>query len=483
MLSSSDAYLALVRSNYRAYVYHTHEGRWKPGKAVSYLCDEVQRFIEEGPTGAYQILVISLPPQHGKSMTITETLPAWYLCKHQEKRVIEISYSEDFAQLFGRRNKAKIERFGGLFGVRLAASPNSNTEFELSNQIGGMISRGILSGVTGRPADLMIIDDPIKTRQEADSETIRERIWDEWENSFKTRLQAGAKVIVIQTRWHEDDLAGRMIAREGERVRVINLPCEAEENDPLGRDMGDSLCPEIGKGNEWLQSYKASYMTQDGARAWNALFQGRPTAAQGNLIRSEWWKYYDTLPKMMRLVLSVDATFKDGKNNDFVAIQVWGKRDSNIYLVDALKAHLDFPDTCKAIEEFCSKYPKLNVKLIEDKANGPAIIQMLGKRIPGIVAVNPEGGKIARANAVSGAIEAGNVYLPKYASFTGDFVDECSAFPNGVHDDQVDCMTQALNRLLFQFADSPTPPEPPFPFHLPNQNANPLGKGEKVHVI
>lgn len=458
MSSASEAYTALVQSDYRAYVYYVHEGRWKPGKAASYLCERVQAFLERDSGAAYEVLLISLPPQHGKSMTITETLPSWYLGRNPENRVIEISYSEDFAQLFGRRNKAKIERFGDVFGVRLAKSPNNNTEFELDNQIGGMISRGILSGVTGRPANLMIIDDPIKTRQEADSETIRNRLWDEWENSFKTRLAAGAKVILIQTRWHEDDLAGRMLRRE-KRLEVINLPCEAEKKDLLGRMPGEALCPEIGKGNDWLREFKRSYESKEGSRAWNALFQGRPTSAEGNLLRREWWRYYDTPPQMVEEILSVDAAFKDGDDNDFVAIQAWGKRGADMYLLDAVKAHLDFPGTVREILRMRRARPRVRLVLVEDKANGSAIIQVLRTKIPGVVAVNPEGGKVARANAVSGAIESGNVWLPKFAPFTGDFVEECSAFPNGAHDDQVDCMTQALNRFMYWTANEPPPPD------------------------
>lgn len=451
-MSASDAYLALVQANYRAYCYHIHGGRWIPGKAVSYLCDRVQEFLRRDRGAAYEVLILSVPPQHGKSMTITETLPSWYLGRNPDKRVIEISYSEDFAQLFGRRNRDKIQRAGDIFGVALSRSTSSATEWEIEGHAGGMISRGILSGVTGRPADLMIIDDPIKTRQEADSETIRERIWDEWESSFRTRLQAGAKVILIQTRWHEDDLAGRMIQREP-NVEVINLPCEAEENDPLGRPVGAALAPEIGKDDRWLADFKRGFLGSQGSRAWTALFQGHPTSQEGNLIKREWWRYYDTLPRLAEVLISVDAAFKDGDDNDFVAVQAWGKTGPNMYLLDATKKHLDFPGTLREIRAVRRRWPETRIILVEDKANGSAVVQILRREIPGVIPVNPEGGKVARANAVSGAIESGNVYLPRNAPFTGDFVDECSSFPLGEHDDQVDAMTQALNRFIYWAAE------------------------------
>ena len=481
-MNVSEAYLQLCRQNYRAYVYHVHHGLWKPGRAISFVCDKVQEFVERKTDAPYEILAISLPPQHGKSMAITETLPSWALGRHPLWRVIEISYSEDFAVRFGRRNMAKVEEFGNLFNIKLADSPRNATDFELSNHVGGMISRGITSGVTGQPCNLMIIDDPIKNQMEADSETYRERIHNEWISSFRTRLAPGAKVILIQTRWHEDDLAGRLIDQEP-NIEVLNLPCEAEDNDPLGRAVGDSLAPEIGKDNNWLVQFKAAYSGSQGTRAWNALFQGRPTSAEGNLLKREWWQYYGEAPEMMETILSVDATFKDGKNNDYVAIQAWGKRDANCYLLDAIKKHMDFPETVEAIRAMKAKWPKARLVLVEDKANGSAIIQVLRREIPGILAVNPEGGKVARANAVSGSIEAGNVWLPKYGAFTADFVEECAAFPTGAHDDQVDAMTQALNRLIYFGAKVPVVEDKIFNFEFEKPKPKPGGQGEKVRII
>ena len=426
----------ILQTDYCAYVHYVHKGAWKISKFHRYICDMVQDFVEKDTGNSFDILILSVPPQHGKSTTITETLPSWYLGRHPRHRVIEISYSEEFAKKFGRRNRTKIKDFGGeIFDIHMAVSPDTNTEFELDNGYGGMISRGLYSGVTGNPANLMIIDDPVKTQEDADSETQREGVWEEWLASFRTRLAPKAKVIVIMTRWHEDDLAGRLIENEAD-VTVINLPLEAEDNDPLGRNIGDALCPEIGKDNKWLESFKKVYLTQGGARAWNALFQGHPTGLEGNLIKREWWKYYDKLPEIAEWVMSVDAAFKDGEDNDFVAIQVWGKTGADIYLVDAVKKHLNLPDTMREITRLRSLYKDCKTTLIEDKANGSAIINIMRKMMTGIIAVEPKGGKMSRMNAVVGVIESGNVYLPKNKNFTWDFVEECAAFPNGKHDDQ-----------------------------------------------
>lgn len=436
----------LCRRVYSDYVEYVHEGRWIKGKAVSYICDKVQEFIEADTGHAFDILVLSIPPQHGKSMTITETLPSWYLGKFPIKRIIEASYSEDFAQLFGRRNLRKIEQFGKeIFGIEKGNIAN-NTEFELSNGIGGMISRGILSGVTGRPADLMIIDDPVKNRQEADSKTYRDRVWAEWNDSFKSRLSFGAKVIIIQTRWHEDDFAGRIIKNE-KHVTVINLKCEADNNDPLGRKPGEALCPEIGKGNEWLKDFKSTFTTKEGSRTWNALYQGSPTPDDGNIFKRKWFKYYEKLPTLPYMLISVDATFKDKEDNDFVSIQVWGKRNSEFYLIDRVKDHFGFTETLNVIRQLRNKYNKCSAVLIEDKANGSAIVEVLQREFSGIIPINPEGGKIARANAVSPSFESGNVYFPKNKQWLYDYETELVSFPNAEHDDDVDCTTQAVNRL------------------------------------
>ena len=214
-----------ARKSYLEYVKFTNQG-YKESAFHNYLCNEIQKFIEKVDSSAFDILLLSVPPQFGKSTTVTETLPAYYLGKYPDKKVIICGYNEDFAIRFGRRNKEKIEEFNSILfpNCTLAEAPRSNVEFE-TTQKGRCISRGILSGLTGNTADLFIIDDPIKNRQEADSETTRNTIWNEYLNSVRTRIKPGGKLIVIQTRWHEEDLYG-MIAKNEKNVTIINIPCE-----------------------------------------------------------------------------------------------------------------------------------------------------------------------------------------------------------------------------------------------------------------
>ena len=395
--------IALMRENYATYCYFVHKGKWIDTHFHKFLANKIQSFVETYTGNPYDILVLSCPPQHGKSLTVTETFPSWYIGKYPDKRCIIACYNDDFAGKFGRRNKSKIEEVGKfVFDVRLTKS--SDRDMEVADHDGSIITRGIMSGITGNAGDLIIIDDPIKNRQEADSVTYRERLWEEWQNSIKTRTQAGTKIIIIQTRWHEDDLSGRVI-REEQNVEVVNIPVEAEENDILGRNIGDALCPEIGKDNKWLHSFKESYLkgAEGGSRAWNALYMGRPTSAEGNIFKREWWQYYNKLPDNIQLVgISVDATFKDSDTSDFVAIEVWGKLNGDYYLMDLIKKRMDFPDTLKAIRYMADKYPNKHSILIEDKANGSAIISMLKHEIGGIIAITPQESKEGRANAITG---------------------------------------------------------------------------------
>jgi len=473
--------IALSKEHYSAYVYHVHHGAWSPGRFPEFLCDKIQEFIERPPRAAYEILVLSCPPQHGKSMTVTETLPSWINGKFPDARIIIASYNDISASKFGRRNRRKVEEYGSeVFGISLSKA--SDQEYEIADHRGGTISRGIMSGITGNPAEFIIIDDPVKNRQEADSETYRDRMWDEWLNSIKTRLQAGGKVILIQTRWHEDDLAGRIIKYEP-NVEVVNIPCEAEKGDILGRPVGDALFPEIGKGNAWLAEFKAGYT--EGTRAWNALFQGRPTAEQGNILHREWWQEYIEAPRLMRTLLSVDAAFKNNPDNDFVCVGAWGKSYANSYLMDLINQRLDFPGTVKAVRHMAAKYPGSQI-LIEDKANGSAVVQVLRRSVPGIIPVQPIGGKIARVNAIAGYVESKNVYLPKFAPWKDAFIDQCAAFPNGANDDMVDMMSQALNRLYFVNANGPREEQAEQDFFkrlTQKETRDPLGRGGKIEVF
>lgn len=291
-------------------------------------------------------------------------------------------------------------------------------------------------------------DDPHNVN-DAPSALIRERTLDWWDQAMSTRLnnpKTGAKVIVMQ-RVHQDDLSGHVLKQGG--YEHLKLPAEYEGTKTMTSigwedprtDVGDLLWPER-FGTSELVSLKRSM----GSYAAAGQLQQRPAPLEGGLIKKAWFQFYRTLPQMDGVIQSWDMAFKDTKGSDFVAGQVWGYAGADRYLVDRFKQRVDFVESVKAVEAMSGKHPLTRTKLVEDKANGPAVISTLRHKISGLIPVTPEGGKIARVNAVVPAIEAGNVYLPHpdIAPWVNEFIEECAQFPNSAHDDEVDAMSQAL---------------------------------------
>lgn len=396
----------------------------------------------DSPDGLY-LVGNTLLPTHN-SMTVTETFPSYYLGRNPEKRVITSAYSEGLARKFGRLNRNKFaEMSDNIFGVSLATDNTSNTDWGIKGHRGGMISTGIGGSITGQGADCMIIDDPIKNAKEALSKTIRDNIWNEWESTLSTRLHDGASVIVIMTRWHEDDLIGRLLEKSPYNWIRLRLPAIAEDDDDLlNREIGEALCPELGYDEEWAALKKVEV----GSRTWASLYQQRPAPEQGSIIKREWLKYISVPPaRADNLIMSWDFTFKDSQASDYVVGQVWQKTGANYYMIDQVRGQMDFTSSKRALINLKKKYPRCRTILVEDKANGTAIINALQKDISGIIPITPKESKEARAYAVTPYFEAGNVYILENIQDLNDTVEEFVAFPNGKFDDRVDCATQALN--------------------------------------
>lgn len=410
-------------------------------------------------------LIISLAPQEGKSSRVAEIFPVWALQRNPDLRIVVASYGMALARRNGRAIRNRIITNGDLLGLRLSDDLAAQHEWQLAGHRGGVYAAGIGTALTGRPCDLMVIDDPVKDRSEADSATYRQNVWDWWTDVASTRLAPGAPVVLILTRWHEDDLAGRLQAAEdGHLWRVINIPAEADhrpeegETDPLGREPGEYLESARGRTRAQWDAIKV----RAGSRTWNALYQGRPSPAEGGIFHRDWWGEYDS-PRWVaqddgthwvlnpdEVVQSWDMAFKDTDASDYVVGQVWGRWGVEVFLLDQIHERLSFVDTLKAVRQLTARWPQATAKYIEDKANGTAVINALSRTVQGLIPVEPDGSKEARAAAVSPFVESGAVHLPapELAPWVGGFIDEHAAFPQGSHDDQVDATTQALNRLL-----------------------------------
>ena len=437
------AYNELCRRMYSEYLIRVHNGMYKPLRHTQYLADRLQAIAD----GEQKYIIVEMPPRHSKSMTITETFPSYFIGRNPNKRVIATAYSEGLARKFGRLNRNKLVEFGNdIFNIQMANDNSTATNWSVGDNAGGMVATGIGGSITGEGADLMIIDDPIKNNAEAQSETIRNKIWDEWETTLSTRLHKGASVIVVMTRWHEDDIVGRLLERSPYDWERIRMPAIAEdEDDLLGREVGEPLSIELGFDERWAELKKQEV----GSKTWNALYQQRPSASEGNIFKREWWQYYEQVPrKFDRMIISWDLTFKGNDSNDYVVGQVWIKKGADKYLVEQVRGQMDFPDTLQAVKTLARKYPKAREILIEDKANGPAVISSIQREVSGVIPIKPKESKVARAQSVTPQIESGNVFLPKYAAFVDDLIEECASFPNSANDDQVDALSQALNRLV-----------------------------------
>lgn len=437
--------IELSRRNYAEYVEYVHRGLYIHGRFTRYISKVVQDFVETDTGHAYDILCLSVPPQHSKSTTITETLPSWIMGKNPNARIFLVAYNVELAKRFLRRNKEKIRDYGqDIFGIQIGAVDNAE---ELTiGSIGGIKSAGITGGITGNPAEYFIIDDPIKNREEAESDTTRAKIFDEWLNSVKSRLGVGAKVIIIQTRWHKEDLIGKIVETE-KNVQYINFPVVClDDSDELGRKRGEALFPEIKKDEEWWKDFSLSYMSREGSRALNSLYYGKPTNEEGGIFKRKWFidNLYEGSVQVYHKVIEIDATFKDTKKSDYVAIQVWGKNRNDCYLLEKHKKRLGFVDTVELISEIATRHSDYDEIGVEDKANGSAIVDVLKRKFRAVIPIEPYGSKEARASAISPMVEAGNVHLK---SEHYSLIDEAIDFPNSDHDDEVDAMSQSLNRL------------------------------------
>ena len=407
----------------------------------------LSKAITEAVYGVSPRLIVTMPPRHGKSETVSHYAPVWYLERWPRNRVILASYEADFAATWGRKVRNTINENPDVLTVRIAGDSKASDRWS-TTEGGGMMTAGVGGAITGKGANLLIVDDPIKNSAEADSERYRERTMEWWRSTAYTRLEPGAAAIVVQTRWHEEDLAGQLISESrigGENWKVVNLPALAESEDPIGRQQGEAL---------WPARYDVSALERikigSGARVWASLYQQRPSPAEGGIIKRAWWRFWQQWPLQFdEIVQSWDLTFGNSKGSDFVVGQIWGRLGANKYLLDQVRGRWDFPETMAEFEKLSAKWPNAMAKYVEEAANGKALISSLRNKIPGIIAVQPKRAKEVRAHAVTPQIEAGNIFLPdpQGCMWTEEFIEECAAFPNGAHDDQVDAMSQALNEF------------------------------------
>lgn len=438
--------------------------RWRHSAAIS------RAFVETTQDKAGGRLIVTVPPQYGKSEIVSVHGPAWALDHHPRKRLVIAGYEHNFARRWGGKVRDLIANHPDEFRVRVTGGTRAAAGEWTTTAGGGLFCTGIGGPLTGRGADGMIIDDPFKNWAEAASPTIRDNVWEWWRSVARTRLQPGAWVVVCMTRWHEDDLVGRLTNPaknpDAARWRVLRLPALAEEPDdrlpgfdPTGRQPGEPLEPRRYSLEE-VQS-----LTRDlGPYLAAGMLQQRPSPEEGGVFKRSWWRYYDRMPQPHTFDLvwaSWDMAFKDTATSSYVVGQVWGLRDADRFLLDQVRGRMGWLETKAAVSQLHAKWPRAVPILVEDKANGPAILAELGATIPGLEPFSPgQDSKYVRALSISGYVSAGNVWLPspELADWVLGYVEEHANFPNATNDDQVDATSQALRWLANRMEAAGGPP-------------------------
>jgi predicted phage terminase large subunit-like protein len=431
-----------------AFAWLASRGQWQIAPHLDLLAERLLDVAQ----GRLTRLLIQMPPRHGKSEFASAHFPAWYLGTFPERRVILASYEHGFAASWGAKARDRFAEWGpALWRLWVRKDRQAADDWQVGGHGGGMICAGVGGPITGRGADLLIIDDPVKSAEEADSHTYRERAWNWYRATAYTRLEPRGALILIMTRWHEDDLAGRVLAeaeKTGEPWQVVALPALAEAGDVLGRAEGEPLWPA-----RYPAPALAAIRESIGPYWWEALYQQRPAPPGGALFQRGWWRFYSQgdLPARFDQVLqSWDMAFKQTSDSDYVVGQVWGSVGARILLLDQVRERMDFARTVAAVEALSGRWPQATLKLVEDSANGPAVISALQHRVRGLYPVKPQGGKLSRAQAILPLVAAGNVWLPdpQEQPWVEGFLAETRSFPVGAHDDQVDAMSQGLQRFL-----------------------------------
>lgn len=474
----------LARKSLLEFTRYTMQ-EYRPNWHHQLMCEYLQAFARL----EIKRLMIFCPPRHGKSELVSRRLPAYILGQDPDAPIITASYGADLARRMNRdvqriidsREYNKVFPNTRLWGKNIRTVGDgswlrNSDEFEIVEYNGYYRGAGVGGAITGMGMKFGIIDDPVKNRQDADSPTVRQGLWDWYVSTFRTRLAPGGGILITVTTWHEDGLEARLLklaesSPKADQWTVIRLPAIAEE--PIEsydiRQPGDYLWPAQYSPDE----YEATKIGL-GSYEWNALYQQKPSPEAGGIFKRHWWQFWQpanadlppvlvklpdgqleerravTLPRHVDLEMlqSWDCAFKETDTSDFVAGQVWGRQGANKYLLDYFKERAEIGPTMAAIQNFTITWPRARAKLIEDKANGPAVIQMLRSKVAGLIPVEPEGSKVGRARAISPEVEAGNVYLPHPALYpwVNQLIDNCAAFPNTAHDDDIDAMTQALLR-------------------------------------
>jgi len=409
----------------------------------------VAKKFNELAEGKINRLIINMPPRHTKSEFASYLLPAWMVGRHPKLKIIQATHTGELAIRFGRKAKNLIdsEEYGKIFKTRLQEDSQAAGRWETA-QGGEYFAAGVGGAITGRGADLLIIDDP-HSEQDAMSPTAMENAYEWYTSGPRQRLQPGAKIVLVMTRWSKKDLTGILLKNQkeikGDQWEIVEFPAILDHGTKP-----EAVWPQYWKLEE-LEKVKATLPVGK----WNAQWMQRPTSEEGAIIKREWWREWekDWIPDLHYVIQSYDTAFMKKETADFSAITTWGvfypNEDSppNLILIDAIKGRYEFPELRRlALDQY--KYWKPESVIIEAKASGlPLTYELRQMDIP-VQNFTPSKGndKHVRVNTCAPLFESGLIWAPNQ-KFAEEVIEECAAFPHGDHDDLVDSMTQAVMRF------------------------------------
>lgn len=402
------------------------------------------QMLEKVTFGETKRLMIFMPPRHSKSETVTIRYVAWRLLRDPRSNIVIGSYNQKLANRFSKRVRSIIDECGELSETSRAAD-----EWQTRHG-GGLKAVGAGAGITGFGADLIVIDDPVKNRAEAESLRRRDNTWDWFSDDIYTRLEPDAPVILIQTRWHEDDLAGRLIeqmANGGEQWQVVKLPAIAGEDDPLGRAFGEPLWPDRFD-TEHLERIRA----QQGSYSFSALYQQEPMPADDGLFQRKWFsQIVKQAPLGLRWVRGYDLAVSTKETADRTAsFRCALDADGNLYIADGYCGRIDYPAQRRYVLDRLTR-ERETLHCVESALHGKALVQDIrstAKKSGGrLIDVRPSKDKVTRALRWSPIAESGKLRLVA-GPWINAFIDEACSFPAGTHDDQIDAVSIAVDALM-----------------------------------
>jgi predicted phage terminase large subunit-like protein len=400
--------------------------------------------------------IIEVPPRHGKSVLFSVILPAFYIVNNPNKKILLASYAYDLAGEFAYKVRTLLKN-NRLIDFTIEKLDNWETV-----EGGGLFSAGVGGSITGKGASLLILDDPIKNMEEARSKHIRDKTYEWFNSTFLTRAEPDANIVVIQTRWHSDDLVGRLVKEKKEKWEVIKLPAFAEEGDVLGRTIGEPLWPERFPKEELENKKKAM-----GSYVWNALYQQNPISEEACLFKSSYFKYFESkdgkyfteeeaLKDFDFIFGTLDLAVTEKQTSHYTAIGIWGKVREKVLLLNVTRERMEAPEILKTIQSIYYKF-RPNMFYIESFAYQVSITQqVLDMNIP----VTPsylKGDKYSKALSVIPFFEQGRIYFDRNAGYLQDYEEELLEFPNGNFDDQVDMTSLIIEAISSEAMIAPKP--------------------------